>query len=176
MSVKVQSKVWEHSRATGNALLVLIKLADCCDDTGRNAWPSVPSLARYCRCSDATVQRSIRELESLGELEVVRKGGGTRPGSAYAPNLYRIVLERLQSATSELSTAVAPMNESGRKSADSEVAPVTPNSRTEPFRTAAEPNRAVAAAHLRLAREALGIDVDGDAHRLRDDDTGAARS
>ncbi|MGO9912443.1 MAG: helix-turn-helix domain-containing protein [Acidimicrobiales bacterium] len=158
MSVKVQSKVWEHSQATGNALMILIKIADCCDDQGRNAWPSVPTFARYCRCSDATVQRAIRELEALGELEVTRKGGGPRPGSGYAPNLYRVVLERLQFATSQLSTEVAPVNERGRESTDREVAATRPNSITESSRTAAESNKATGAAHLRLAREALGLE------------------
>jgi DNA-binding transcriptional MocR family regulator len=155
MSVKVQSKVWEHSQASGNTLMVLLKIADNCDDAGRNAWPSIPTIARYCRCSDATVQRAIRELEDLGELEVTRKGGGSRPGSAYATNLYRVVLERLHSDTSELSTAVAPVKERGRKTDDSEVAPVTSNSSIEPSRTAADSNRNMSVAHLRLARESL---------------------
>ena len=101
MSVRVQSAVWEHSRATGNALLVLLKIADNCDDDGRNAWPSLPSLARYCRCSVSTVQRSIRELEDLGELEVVRRGGGPKPGTRYAPNLYRVYPQGGQSDTSQ---------------------------------------------------------------------------
>ena len=85
MSVRVQSAVWEHSRATGNALLVLLKIADNCDDDGRNAWPSLPNLARYCRCSVSTVQRSIRELESLGELVVVHRGGGLEARNPLRP-------------------------------------------------------------------------------------------
>ena len=73
MSVKVQSKVWEHSQASGNTLMVLLKIADNCDDAGRNAWPSIPTIARYCRCSDATVQRAIRELGVRGWITGLRR-------------------------------------------------------------------------------------------------------
>lgn len=93
LSVRVQSAVWEHSRATGNAFVVLLKIADNCDDDGRNAWPSVATLARYCRCAESTVQRALRELEALGELEVAQQMGGPRAGSRYAPNRYRVLLD-----------------------------------------------------------------------------------
>jgi hypothetical protein len=154
----VQSKVWEHSKATGNALVVLLKIADNCDDEGRNAWPSVATLARYCRCSESTVHRSIRELCSLGELEVVRNGGGgKKTGTPHAPNLYRVVVEGYQNDTPHLSTEVSFSAAEGVRSHESGVSPVTPNSSCDPSRTAADANRELAAAHLRLARQALGI-------------------
>ncbi|MGH9171152.1 MAG: helix-turn-helix domain-containing protein [Acidimicrobiales bacterium] len=77
------------SSGWGAAPLVLLKIADNCDDAGNNAWPSHSGLARYCRCTVSTVHRSITELEELGEFEVVHKADGKHPGSRYAPNLYR---------------------------------------------------------------------------------------
>ncbi len=156
MSVKVQSQVWEHSKAAGNTLMVLLKIADNCDDSGRNAWPSVPTLARYCRCSVSTVQRAIRDLELLGELEVVRKGGGRSGGGPYAPNLYRVVLERYQSATSQIATEVAPLQERGVIPTPPEVSPVTSNSSREPsMNPATVVSSRLATEHLALSRELL---------------------
>jgi hypothetical protein len=93
VSVRVQSKVWEHSKASGNTLIVLLKIADNCDDAGNNAWPSIASLARYCRCSPSTVKRCVRELVELGELAVTSRGGGRRPGTRHSPNLYRVLVD-----------------------------------------------------------------------------------
>ncbi len=161
MSVRVQSKVWEHSAASGHALVVLLKIADNCDDAGTNAWPSLPSLARYCRCSVSTVKRSIRELVALGELEVVHKGGSKRPGFPYAPNLYRVKLERYQvdpSGRLNLTSPEGPRLDARRViSHHPDGSAVDPNSSIDPSRTATGSNRTIADAHLRLARQALGI-------------------
>jgi DNA-binding transcriptional MocR family regulator len=157
MSVRVQSRVWEHSKATGNALMVLLKIADSCDDSGRNAWPSIASLARYCRCSESTVHRAIRELVELGELEVVVNGGGGRfQGTTRAPNLYRVIVEGCQSDT-PAARGVSPEHARGVISAPLRVSLVTPDPSLEPSRTAAEVSRKLSEAHLRLAREALGV-------------------
>jgi hypothetical protein len=164
MSVRVQSKVWEHSRATGNTLIVLLKLADNCDDQGRNAWPSVSSLSRYCRCSESTVHRAITELQQLGELVVVRNGGGgPHTGTRYAPNLYRVVIEGYQSDSPQLPSGVSNSGLRGVRTGVSGVPRVTPNSPYEPSRTAAESNFELSRAHLCLAREALGI---GEAKKI----------
>jgi hypothetical protein len=136
--------------------MVPLKIADCCDDAGRNAWPSIASLERYCRCSRSTVKRSITELEELGELEVETNGGGTEPGSRYAPNLYRVVIEGYQNEPPQ-ARGGSPEAVRGFKSGRSGGPLVDHNSPIEPSRTAGEPNRTIAAAHLRLAREALGL-------------------
>ena len=172
MSVRVQSLVREHSRATGNTRIVLLKIADNCDASGTNAWPSIEQLARYCRCSESTVKRAIRELKELGELEVVvNGGGGKRAGTRYATNLYRLVIEGGQ-----IDTPDRPGGSNsafrGVKIVDSGGSPVDPNSLLEPSRTAAETNFELSKAHLRLAREALGIEVDKDASASRPSGTG----
>lgn len=67
--------VWEHGRAQGADLLLLLAIADCADDTGRNAWPSTATLARKTRVSDRTVQRMITRLVTAGALEVEPNAG-----------------------------------------------------------------------------------------------------
>lgn len=50
---------------------VLVALADNASDTGRGCWPAVRTIARRARCSERTVHRILRELETLG---VIRRG------------------------------------------------------------------------------------------------------
>jgi len=75
MSVKVSAWVWEHSKTTGNDRLLLLAIADCADDDGDNAWPSVDTLAEKATCSERTVQRRIQHLEEVGCLTVLRGAG-----------------------------------------------------------------------------------------------------
>src|SRR5437879_5273234 len=83
MSIKVMSLVWEHSRATGGDLLVLLAIADHAHDDGGGAWPSVETLAKMARLTERQVQRALRHLErDLHELGVTY-GGGRRKTSRY---------------------------------------------------------------------------------------------
>lgn len=81
MSIAVMTNVWKNSDATGNALLVLLALADASDDDGR-CWPSVDNLAAKARVHRATAFRLLGELRGSGEIEVDR-----RPGRA---SVYRL--------------------------------------------------------------------------------------
>ena len=78
VSVKVMAWVWDRSKAEGTALLVLLAIADSAGHDGRDAWPSLATLASRCRVSVRTVQRAVDELVAAGELEVEQHGGGTR--------------------------------------------------------------------------------------------------
>ena len=57
MSLRVMNWVWEHSTAKGSELLLLLDIADAADDQGRNAFPSISTLAAKTRMSRRTVQR-----------------------------------------------------------------------------------------------------------------------
>jgi hypothetical protein len=72
------NRVWEASRQSGGALLVLLAIADFADDEGL-AYPSISTLARKARLSDRQVQRVIAELVAAREL-MVQPGCG-RQGS-----------------------------------------------------------------------------------------------
>lgn len=86
--------VWEHSKAIGADRLVLLAIADNANDAGRDAYPSVATIAKKAKMDKRTVQRSIRALVALGELELHLNSGpcGT--------NRYRVLMaEGRQDAT-----------------------------------------------------------------------------
>lgn len=86
MSIKVQSYVWEHSRAKGSALLLLLAIADHAHDDGTGAWPSMERLARKCRQSVRNVQYLLDKLVDLKELRIEPDAGPN------GTNAYMIVL------------------------------------------------------------------------------------
>lgn len=77
MSVRVMSWVFEHSKSRGNDRLVLLAIADRCDDDGGNCWKSTEKLAEKARVSKRTAQRCIDHLVALGELHSVDRIGLT---------------------------------------------------------------------------------------------------
>ncbi len=91
MSVHVSSLVWRAPLA-GNEKLVLLKLADCADDEGGNAYPSVARVARECGVSRRTVQTILKRFVSRGLLIVEAYATGGRG----KPTRYQIDLERVQ--------------------------------------------------------------------------------
>lgn len=112
MSVKVMSWVMESSRAAGSDRLVLLAIADCADDEGRNAWPSIPTIAAKARVSTRTVHRSIESLLELGELRRIRGGG--RMGRGGCSNAYEVVtdchpLPAVSGATGGTSAKLSPV-------------------------------------------------------------------
>ena len=76
MSVKIMSKVWEESRQTGTALLMLLAIADHANDDGV-CWPSVARLAQRARVQERQAKNLIAQLEAAGELSVQRGQGRT---------------------------------------------------------------------------------------------------
>lgn len=85
MSAKVTGWVLENSPVVGAARLVLLVLADRADHEGRNAYPSVGSIAEYARCGRSTVHRALRDLEADGHI--IREGV-----SASQTICYRVVM------------------------------------------------------------------------------------
>ena len=61
MSVYYTAGVWELADAEGTKLLMLIALADYCNDDGI-CWPSNPHLAERCRLSVRQTQRLLSEI------------------------------------------------------------------------------------------------------------------
>lgn len=127
MSVRVMSWVWESSRADGPALLVLLAIADQARDDGDQAWPAVAKLAAKARVSERTVQRALRSLVELGELEV-------RPSAGrHGVNVYRVVMTDSHPVTSSPRQTVTPSPEAEG------VTPVTRGGDTGDTRTILEP-------------------------------------
>lgn len=97
MSIKVMSWVWDHSNAAGAELLLLLAIADQANDDGRDAWPSIKTLAQRTRLDERTVRRVLKRLARSGHI-IVRPGGGRRS------NHYDVIMTR---QTDELSTPLA---------------------------------------------------------------------
>ena len=67
MSVRMIAAVWDRSAHAGNALLMLLAIADFADDEGR-AFPSVSTLAKKCRCGWPATRRCDWHAEASGEM------------------------------------------------------------------------------------------------------------
>jgi hypothetical protein len=135
MSVKAMNWVFEHSRATGHAYVLMLAIADRANDEGDDSWESIETLAKKARQSKRTAHRSIRHLESncatcrkgqdcgiehLGELEV-RRGAGP-----FGRNIYRIRFEASLPIFDEPGAPTAPPavpNLGGAKLAPHEATP-----------------------------------------------------
>lgn len=79
--------VWDRSKQTGTALLILLALADFTNDDGY-CWPSIDTLAHKARCSRRHVQRLLKDI-SHGEGKEVEIRENAGPNGVH---LYRILL------------------------------------------------------------------------------------
>lgn len=69
------SLVWGSTLRDRTQVDVLNYLANCGDDDGGNCFPGIPRIARFARCSERTVIRTIAQLEQLGFITVLRGDG-----------------------------------------------------------------------------------------------------
>jgi hypothetical protein len=77
MSVHVSSNVWRSCPQKHDRLLLMVAMADYCNDEGY-CWPSQTSLAKRIRGTERGVIRMLDDLIAEGELEIHRKGGNGR--------------------------------------------------------------------------------------------------
>lgn len=98
MSLRVLTLVWEHAKAEGGDLLVLLALADEARDNG-GCYPGIDRIAAKARMTERNVRYVLRRLEQSGELVVV-PGGGRANTNLYeirvTPNLELTLQERGQ--------------------------------------------------------------------------------
>lgn len=73
MSIEAMNAVWANSAAKTTMLLTLLAIADEADDQGRNAYPSIETLARKTRQSARNVIRMVTEAEAIGEVTIQRQ-------------------------------------------------------------------------------------------------------
>ena len=76
MSIKLMTAVWDREDLSSTQKLVLLSLADWANDEGL-CWPSINRLAIKTSMAGRSVQRIIRDLESMGFIrrdEVLGKG------------------------------------------------------------------------------------------------------
>lgn len=70
MSLRAMNLVGERSRAGKNDLLLLLKVADHCDDEGRNCWMETPAMGRWLRGSERGAQVVLGRLHRLREVDI----------------------------------------------------------------------------------------------------------
>ncbi len=74
MSVRCSSYVWDHSETKGSDRLVLLAIADACNDDGQ--WsPGVTRLADKTKLSERQTQRCLSNLREQGEIEILYNKG-----------------------------------------------------------------------------------------------------
>lgn len=74
MSLRIITEVLDRAPCKGNALVLLIALADQAGDTDRCAWPGIELLKHRGRCSRATAYRQMDTLVSMGVIERLEVG------------------------------------------------------------------------------------------------------
>ena len=89
MSGRVTGTVLRFSRSKGTTRLVAVVIADSCRDDGTSAWPGIRTIAERAGTSVRSVQRSIKKLVQLNELDVFENQGPHRT------NLYAVKIDRL---------------------------------------------------------------------------------
>lgn len=92
MSARVQALVWEMAGLAAPERLVLLKLADCADDAGRNARPSQARLAAWCGLDVRTVRRVLDRLRNAGLIVMDEAADAV----SNAPAIYRVDLDQLR--------------------------------------------------------------------------------
>jgi predicted transcriptional regulator len=93
MSVKIMSEVFERSRTQGNARLVLLALADSCNDDA-SCWPSIRKLADKANVSEPILKKYLNALIEVG---VVSREEREDAFGRQTSNLYTINVERIGS-------------------------------------------------------------------------------
>ena len=91
MSVHVSSFVWKQIKTSIAQKLVLLKLADNCNDDGY-CYPSVATIASECGMSERYVQKIVKQLVDDGQLLVDNQSGKKTP-NGYT-NVYYVVKYR----------------------------------------------------------------------------------
>jgi hypothetical protein len=89
VSFEAYKWVRDHSESRRSTRLVLIAIADHCDDAGRNSWPSISTLARETRLCKKAVYTAISELIALGELDVSIDKSARRTNVYSLPKMVR---------------------------------------------------------------------------------------
>jgi hypothetical protein len=95
--------VWQNSQASGNDLLILLALVKFRQPKGMYATRE--TLAELLKCNVDTVDRSLKRLKQLGELDWVKGSDKSKRANRYA-----ILLPGLDKNTPRISPRISPRN------------------------------------------------------------------
>lgn len=116
MSIKVMTLVWDRYPGSGSDLLAALALADWCNDSGGDLYPSIASVAIKIRASESQARRILHRMIDDGWLEVVGNASGGAPGST---RRYRLNVARLN--------ATRPVDRAGASDTPTGSADATPS-------------------------------------------------
>lgn len=89
MSVQALGWVFNHSKSTGTARLVLLSIANHVDPDGEG-WVHVKRVLAEAAVSLDSYRRAIAWAEEHGEIErLVQEGGSRKMPDRYRPNVFR---------------------------------------------------------------------------------------
>jgi hypothetical protein len=91
MSVKIMSEVFERSKTQGNARLVLLSLADSCNDDA-SCWPSIRKIADKANISEPITKKYLNALIQIG---VVTRDEREDFSGRQTSNLYTINVDKI---------------------------------------------------------------------------------
>ena len=94
MSLAVSTYYWDHCTAVkGSARLVILALADYCNDAGW-CFPSVAELARRCQLSDRGIQKVLARLAAGGHIAVGADGSTRKTGGSPTHRYHLLAYQR----------------------------------------------------------------------------------
>ena len=91
MSVRIMSEVFERSKTQGNARLVLLSLADSCNDDA-SCWPSIRKIAEKANISEPITKKYLNALIQIG---VITRDKREDFSGRQTSNLYTINIEKI---------------------------------------------------------------------------------
>ena len=91
MSVRIMSEVFERSKTQGNARLVLLSLADSCNDDA-SCWPSIRKIAEKANISEPITKKYLNALIQIG---VITRDEREDFSGRQTSNLYTIIVDRI---------------------------------------------------------------------------------
>lgn len=126
------STVWDCALPTAEKMVLLV-IADHADDAGRNAWPSIATIARKASLSPRSAQRYVQSLVDRGLVDRDVQGGGYREmRHDRRPNRYTIDLDGVTRLTSRDGNGTTPeVVRDDTRVADG-TTPVSPNPSCDP--------------------------------------------
>ncbi len=87
MSIKIMTMVFSAKVGSATRKLILLKLADNADDSGR-CWPSQKYLTEACEISERSLRDHLKRLEEDGFITAIPKHeNGMRVGTEYTINI-----------------------------------------------------------------------------------------
>lgn len=133
MSIEAMVWVLRNSPTSGTAKVLLLGIANHADDEGRNAWPSVTTLALYANLEPRGVKKALRRLEAEGHLRIEPQAGGSADmRSDRRPNRYSVIMNGVSSRTPRQVDGVSPSVRRGVLQGPNGVSHRTPEPSIEP--------------------------------------------